>query len=115
MEVENHLGRLLLVWKSIDFTENLILSEVESILIWLNKPENNTNENCRKIDFFIAKNIITDIDYHDITEDTRNILFDLGGQLHDTHTSPETAENFESTPRVLLNRVQNIITNYKNE
>jgi len=111
MQVEKHLDRLLLLCQSKDYSDYRILSEVEKILKWLNEPENNTDENCRKIDFFVASKILADIDQLDISRDTREILFDLGGQLHDTHTSQKIAVNFESTPLLLLNRVQNLISN----
>ena len=33
----------------------------------------------------------------------------MGGALHDTHTSPEVASNFFSTPPQLLERLKKIV------
>lgn len=81
---------------------------MKELLLWLNLPENNTDNSCKQIDDFIAIEIIADKRFKQIPENIRNILFDMGATLHDTHTSPRIAENFESTPAQLLARVQNI-------
>lgn len=77
------------------------------VLLWLNEPENNTDENCRRIDAFVSTQI-NDQDIERLPESIQSILFDMGGALHDTHTSPEVAENFSSTPRQLLERARRL-------
>jgi hypothetical protein len=34
------------------------------------------------------------------------VLSDMGGALHDTVSNPEIAENFDSTPELLLDRLR---------
>ncbi|MCC6547948.1 hypothetical protein IT570_12350, partial [Candidatus Sumerlaeota bacterium] len=43
-----------------------------------------------------------------LPESFGEILNDMGGALHDTVTAPEIAQNFESTPEQLLERVRKI-------
>ena len=70
-------------------------------------PSNNSDENCRKVDVFVATQIES-ADINRLPEDIQGILFDIGGALHDTHTSPSIAENFASTPKQLLDRVRRL-------
>lgn len=87
--------------------ENL-LSAMTGVLLWLNSPESNNDKNCREIDQFVALEIIVDKRFEEIPEDIKNILFDMGTTLHDTHTAPGVANNFTSTPAQLLDRVQRL-------
>jgi hypothetical protein len=91
------------------FSRKDALYAIETLLLWLNKSENNTDSNCHKVDYFVAYEIVSESGYEKIPEDIRDILFDMGATLHDTHTSPQIAENFESTPSQLLDRVRNLI------
>lgn len=78
---------------------------LEDILVWL--TENNTDANCRKVDLFMS----IEMDQRrreELTRDIQGIVFDMGGALHDTHTSPKVAENFMSTPQQLLDRVRGL-------
>lgn len=112
MESESELDRLLIQLKSTvitsGFSRKEALHTLETLLSWLIKPENNTDANCRRIDYFVSYEIMPEIRFREFPDDIHEILFDLGGALHDTHTSPDIAENFESTPRQLLNRVLNL-------
>ncbi len=49
-----------------------------------------------------------DVDWSHLPESVQDILGDLGGALHDTVKYPKIAENFESTPEQLLDRVRRI-------
>ena len=82
---------------------------LEEILIWLNNPNNNNDTNCKKIDYYVSYEIISEKSYQEIPEDIQSILFDMGATLHDTHTSPKIAENFDSTPGQLLDRVRKLV------
>jgi len=113
MEPNNLLNRLYLECSKAEPSKDRILSLIEELLVWLNQPENNTDNNCKKIDYFVTKNIITNKLIENLWGDVQAILLDIGGALHDTHTSPEIAENFESTPQKLLERVQKISNNKK--
>lgn len=78
---------------------------MEDILAWL--VAHNTDANCRKVDTFLSTRISQD-DRNKLPGDIQEILFDMGGALHDTHTSPTVARNFESTPAQLLERVRKL-------
>lgn len=39
-------------------------------------------------------------------EELSDILGDIGGILHDTFHAPEVAENFDSAPELLLERIR---------
>ncbi len=84
-----------------------ILLAMENLLVWLNEPANNTHENCVTVDLFVTLQVHrTD----EIPKDIIEVLDDIGGPgaLHDTHSAPEIAENFESTPPQLLARIQHL-------
>lgn len=103
MEINEQLQTLKEVVTAIQFSRVDFISVTEAIMIWLN--ENNTNENCRLIDIFVS----TEIDLENrrrLPEEVQSLMFDMGGALHDTHTDPEVARNFESTPEQLLERVR---------
>jgi hypothetical protein len=85
-----------------------IIEAIEDVLVWLNKTNNNTDIYCRKVDFFVATEIIGKHETGWLADEIEEFLFDMGGTLHDTHTNPEIASNFESTPKQLLKRIQNL-------
>jgi len=104
----NLLSQLKLAALAPEFSKDNLVSAMEKLLLWLNHPENNTDSNCKQIDYFISVEIMPEKRFEEIPENIRSILFDMGATLHDTHTSPEIAENFESTPAQLLARVQKV-------
>lgn len=111
------LNSLLEQLKTKTLRSHFIIEEVLSILLqlllWLNESENNTDSNCKKIDFFVTHEIVIDREFNRIPEDIKNILFDIGGSLSDTYSSPEVALDFNSTPKQLLERVQSLLANLK--
>lgn len=109
MELDELLNQLRSAVLSTRFSRKKTLSAMEALLSWLNETENNTDNNCRHVDYFISYEIMPETRYQELPKDIREILFDMGATLHDTHTTPQIAENFESTPRQLLDRVQKLI------
>jgi len=107
-KLKEMLNQLKLTILAPEFSKDKVISMLESLLLWLNELDNNTDSNCRQIDYFISFEIVPDKRFGELPEDIKGILFDMGATLHDTHTSPEIAENFESTPARLLARVQNL-------
>ncbi len=91
-----------------EFSREKVISAMYNLISWLNKPENNTDSNCRFVDSFVSYEISLNPWNKQIPEDINAILFDMGATLHDTHTSPEIAENFDSTPALLLERIQKL-------
>jgi hypothetical protein len=113
METEVTLNKLLCQLKSVvsstRFSRKKVLSALNALISWLNIPENNTDNNCQYVDYFVSYEIMSEKRFKDLPEDIRGILFDMGATLHDTHTSPQIAENFESTPSQLNERMQKLI------
>jgi hypothetical protein len=109
MELDELLNQLRSAVLSSMSSRKKVLSVMEVLLSWLNKPENNTDSNCRRVDYFVSYEIMPEARFKELPEDIRGILFDMGATLHDTHTSPQIAENFESTPSQLLDRVRKLI------
>jgi hypothetical protein len=113
--LENGIGltelliQLKLAVFSTSFSKKKALSALEALLLWLNEPENNNHNNCRHVDYYVANEICDEPRFKALPDELREILFDLGATLHDTHTSPHIAENFESTPRQLLERLRKLL------
>ena len=96
-----------------------VLNSLDNLLAWLVQPENNTNKNCRAIDLFVTTEIWDKVcrspkggAVTELPESVCSLIFDVGGQLHDTHTAPEVAVNFESTPEQLLMRTRKLKKQY---
>ncbi len=87
------------------FSRREIKRAIEDVLVWL--TEHDTDANCRKVDLFVSTRIGMEV-RDGLPKDVDEILFDMGGALHDTHTSPEVAENFWSTPQQLLERTRKL-------
>lgn len=108
IELQELLNQLKSTIMSPKFSREKVISAMYNLISWLNKPENNTDSNCRFVDSFIAYEISQDPENKEIPEDIDAILFDMGATLHDTHTSPKIAENFDSTPPLLLERIRKL-------
>ena len=104
----NLLSQLKLAALADEFSKDRLISAMQTLLLWLNRSENNTDNNCKKIDYFISLEIMPQERFQALPEDIQGILFDMGATLHDTHTSPAIAKNFESTPAQLLSRIQDL-------
>ena len=84
-----------------------ILRALENVLAWLVLPGNNTDANCKRADLFVTLEI-DEIPELDPPDDVGRILGDMM-ILHDTHTAPEIAKNFEATPDMLLARTRQLL------
>ena len=85
-----------------------ILRAVEGVLGFLVVPENNTDENCRRVDSFVTFEILDGLIEFGPADDVGRIVEDMM-LLHDTHTAPDVAENFQSTPEMLLGRTRELL------
>jgi hypothetical protein len=85
-----------------------VLCAMESLFQWLVQANNNNDENCRAVDLFVCMEI-PDTASAALPEAVHALLADAGGSLHDTHTAPETAHNFMSTPDELLFRTRQLM------
>jgi hypothetical protein len=106
MELDNLLDRLWDAFDAPQFSRKDLLNALEGALRWLNELPNNTDANCRKLDHFVAYEIIGKPRYHEMPGDIQALLFDMGSAHSDTFSSPDIAKNFESTPIQLLTRVR---------
>lgn len=105
------LEQLLQVLKAEYFREPLdeveVLRAMEGVLAFLVQPESNTDANCRRADWFVMSEMdeVRSIQGPETPIDLGRILYDMM-ILHDTHTAPEIAENFQATPAMLLARTR---------
>lgn len=107
MNIEKSLHQLKQIIMADEFSLENFKKVAEEILIWLN--ENNTDENCRKVDIYFSTQVeLGEKAKKMLPEVVQGIIFDLGSSLHDTHSSPDIANNFESTPEQLLERVRSL-------
>ena len=102
-ERERLLGELKSECQRGDTTR--ILTTLEALLAWLASADHNTDENCRAVDRFVLLEVLDEVNAA-IPSGLRELLWDIGCQLHDTHTSPALARNFDSTPEQLLARTR---------
>jgi hypothetical protein len=77
-----------------------ILRALEGVLAWLVLPENNTDANCDRVDWFVTLEMRDILDLDTAGEAGRMLDCVMG--LHDTHSYPEIAENFQAKPDQLL-------------
>jgi hypothetical protein len=81
-------------------------SRLIELLSFLCSPEGRTDENCQIVDsYFCTKNNWSYCIKH-LPIEAYEILFDIGGTLHDTFENPDIAANFQSLPEQLLERVE---------
>ena len=90
-------------------TPKAVYGQLELILQELIRE--NTDENCRKVDSYISTQI-DDAAVQNLPDALQEIIFDMGGALHDTHSNPDIAKNFFSTPEQLLERLKALKGDY---
>jgi len=94
--------RAALVAEKID--SNQVVQRLDSLLEYLCSPAGRTDSNCRFVDsFFMKHDEWAELGLPDALHD---IFADLAGALHDTVSAPEVAQNFESTPQQLRERLR---------
>lgn len=87
---------------------------LEKLFTYLTSSTGRTSANCYATDLFFA---IADwnVDWEIYPERLKEIIGDIGGTLHDTISHPKIAENFDSLPEQLLERVRNWDSNLENQ
>ena len=83
-----------------------IAAAVEELLAYLASNEGRTHPNCVAVDHFFCLGEGWERDWEDEPQELTDILADMGGALHDTIKAPDVAENFDSTPEQLLERIR---------
>ena len=83
-----------------------IVEAVEHLLEYLASPEGRTHANCVAVDSFFCLRDDWAGDWEDEPGALADVLGDMGGALHDTIAAPEIAENFDSTPELLLEQLR---------
>ncbi len=80
-------------------------NKLKQLIEFLCSPEGRTHENCCTVDsYFSSKDDWPDCFKH-LPRDLYEILFDIGGMLHDAIQNPEIAANFYSLPEQLRERI----------
>jgi hypothetical protein len=81
-----------------------VIQHLDSLLQYLRSAEGRTDSNCRFVDaFFMEHNEWADAELPDALHD---IFADMAGALHDTCSAPHVAQNFDSTPEQLYQRLR---------
>ena len=91
-------------------TPDLILlkNELKQLIDFLCSSEGRTHENCCTVDrYFSSKDDWPNCIEH-LPQDMYEILFDIGGTLHDAIQNPKIAANFDSLPEQLRERISKI-------
>jgi hypothetical protein len=88
------------------YDPNRIAAAVEELLVYLASKEGRTQPNCVAVDHFFRLGEGWERDWEDEPAELADVLADMGGALHDTISTPEIAENFDSTPEQLLERIR---------
>ncbi len=104
------LIRLQQEWERQPFDSGAALRSLEELLSWLVLPENDTDANCRSVDTFVCTKLEIP---PELPDNLHDLFFDVGGALHDAHSAPDVARNFNSTPEQLLRRTQELIRQLK--
>jgi hypothetical protein len=84
-----------------------VYDSARALLEALALPLCNTAENCERVDHavFLA---CDGVELSSLGPDLQSLIADIGGCLHDAHSAPEVAFDFESTPTQLLERIRRI-------
>jgi hypothetical protein len=82
---------------------------LEGLLTYL-AGEGRTNANCWAVDLFFCTDTGWERNWAEqkLPEEFHDVLATMGGALHDTVHAPAIAENFDSLPEQLLERVRGI-------
>ncbi len=83
-------------------------ASLDRLLTFLCSPIGRTHANCVETDRFILWHFDWPVTWEHLPESYTDVLGDIGGTLHDTFGAPEIAENFDSTPEQLLERVRRL-------
>jgi hypothetical protein len=81
------------------------------LFAFLASPDGGTDGNVCVVDSFLSCGLDDESYWSHLPESYRAVLWDAGGQLHDTFSSPSVAANFESTPEQLLARAEALDVN----
>jgi len=81
---------------------------LDALLTFLASPEGRTTANCEAVDrfFSVSEEYGWDGAWDHLPDQVQDVLADMAGALHDTISTPNVAENFESTPEQLLARLR---------
>ena len=107
MDLEQLLQALKVEYFKKPMDEVGVLRAMEGVLAFLVQPANNTDANCKRADHFVLfeMNEARSIQGPETPIDLGRILYDMM-ILHDTHATPDVAENFQATPEILLARTR---------
>ena len=107
------LNELLATLQADPVDVDSVVSRLRAVLRFLAEPRNNTDENCKGVDNFIMLAVLSaepaSSQLGHLPAALVEIIEDMGHCLHDTHTAPLIAANFDSTPEQLLKRLESYL------
>jgi hypothetical protein len=86
----------------------LLKESLINLMSFLSSDKHRTYKNCKAVDLFFTIDDHWNVRWDNLPEEYKLILDDIGGCLHDTMSNPNIAENFESTPERLLERIKQL-------
>jgi len=83
-------------------------NKLNQLIEFLCSPEGRTHENCCTVDRYFSCKEDWPNCIENLPQDLYEILFDIGGTLHDAIQNPKIAANFYSLPEQLRERIRKI-------
>jgi hypothetical protein len=105
-KVKSQVGRIMTTLSDNTVDLQKLKDEIRSLLEHLSSDEGRTDKNCKAVDSYFMNNDLWA--EKELPDELHDIFADMAGALHDTVSSPEIANNFESTPEQLLERLKKV-------
>jgi|GEM_PF-2160226 len=109
MKLEDLLQSLASVLDGTDPDEKAVVSSLVNLVTYLCQPGGGTHQDCVTVNDFVLLEILCNPSrasaLKQLPADVIGIIEDLGMCLHDTHTAPNVAAEFDSMPAQLRVRV----------
>jgi len=87
---------------------HLLKESLSDLMNFLIQPANRSDDNCRAVDTFFALKDHWNTRWEHLPKEYQLVLDDIGGILHDAVAATQIAENFQSTPEQLLERIKEL-------
>lgn len=89
-----------------NYDERLLAFQLVILLSYLKYASGKDTQDFHRVGRYFLLKSNWKYDWNHTSPEMAEILDDIAGTLHDSVDSPEIAENFESTPDQLLNRLR---------
>jgi len=85
-----------------------IKRSIEALLLFLTTAQGRTDANVQAVSLFVSIDDDWENDWLELPPPLVEIISDIGGALHDSVSASDMAEEFDSTPEQLLQRIQRL-------